>query len=174
MRTGSSCCCRAPRSGRGPCPWTEGSVGWEAPGRQGVLQGRVLVTFSFPPAASPLQLGSEGLFSRTAQIWRRVQDQQRAGSLHRSPDSSSSRTRLLRPSSTGTRVLAPAGSRQGKGTAGGTEVSQEKASVVATSGVGPLHRVSGWGAEGGPSPASLCKAAVLGLAIPARGGGLVG
>lgn len=26
MSTGSSCCCRAPRSGRGPCPWTEGDV----------------------------------------------------------------------------------------------------------------------------------------------------
>lgn len=152
----------------------QGSVGREAPGRQGVLQGWVLVTFSFPPAASTSQLGSEGLFSRTVQIWRGVQDQQRAGSLHRSPDSSSPRTHLLRPSSTGTRVPALAGSRQEKGTAGGTEISQEKASVVATSGVVLLHRASRWGAEGGPSPASLCKAAVLGLSIPARGRDLVG
>lgn len=39
---------------------------------------------------------------------------------------------------------------------------------------GPAAQVSRWGAEGGLSPASICKAAVLGLAIPARGRDLVG
>lgn len=39
----------------------QGAAEWKVPGRQGVLHGWVLRTFSLPPAEPTSQLGSEGL-----------------------------------------------------------------------------------------------------------------
>lgn len=153
--TGSSRCCRAPRSGRGPCPWTEGDVA-----------GVCGVGSTWTPGC-PAGVGARDVLLSPSSI-HLAAGKRRTVLLHGAnpaPGPGPTTGRVLTPQP---RQLIPShtpppaqldrdsGTGSGgvttrEGEAGGTEVSQEKASAVATSGVVPPRRVSKRG-RGGTCP----------------------